>query len=112
MTTERLKELLAKATEGPWEQDGLELLVPGRGVTARCPTPQNGGTTDCVANAELIHAAVNSLPALIARIEEVERLRSALEKIANHDGVSYRFGDEVRAIARDALTPNQRGDNG
>lgn len=30
-------------------------------------------------------------------------LRVALETILNHDGVAYRYGDEIRAIARAAL---------
>jgi hypothetical protein len=37
-------------------------------------------------------------------IERAAELEAALRKIADHDGVSYRFGDEVRAIANEALS--------
>lgn len=48
--------------------------------------------------------------AAIAALSSSDRLRGALEKIANHDGVSYRFGDEVREIARTALeAPTDKG---
>jgi hypothetical protein len=39
-------------------------------------------------------------PEALALIEELE---AALIRIRDHDGVSYRFGDEVREIARQAL---------
>jgi len=58
--------------------------------------------------------ALNALPDAIATIRslqaENERLSGALARIRDHDGVSYRFGDEVRQIARDALaTPEGEG---
>lgn len=36
-------------------------------------------------------------------VEGYRKMREALERIRDHDGSSYRFGDEIRAIAREAL---------
>ncbi len=87
--TEQLRELLAKATPGPWKiQDGCSWRRIGtdRGDgNVLCPTNHsgdghpdltaNGG--DTYANLKLIVAAVNALPALLS---ELEQLRSELER--------------------------------
>ena len=107
---EELKRLAAEATPGPWrydEQDGrknqrficFEEIVTDYSPTKLLATVS--GTAwkpgrSAVPNARLIVAAVNSLPALIAIAEEVERLRVELrhhnmytprtaEEIASHD---------------------------
>jgi hypothetical protein len=82
MTTERLKELLAKATVGeePWRiveyGDGDSLAIhyaeDWRVCFMATPGDSRQAMERIVANAELIVEAVNSLPALIARVEEVE----------------------------------------
>jgi len=56
---------------------------------------------------DLPNGVGNTMDALFDRITDLqtrlERYETALRTIADHDGVSYRFGDEVRAIARKAL---------
>jgi hypothetical protein len=134
MTTERLKELLAKATPGPW---GYQPKVPGakmwffivgnrEGNNAEVDIGDiRGGIPTAEANAALIVEAVNSLPALIARIEEVEAalwpFAEAFEANST-DGPCLTEADiramheavDVQAfrVAARVLTPNQRGDNG
>ncbi len=41
--------------------------------------------------------------ALINMEKRIGEMRSALERIRDHDGISYRYGDEIRAIAVAAL---------
>ena len=43
-------------TPGPWSRDGLT-IKSARGVIAKCPVPQDGGTFNCNKNAVLIVAA-------------------------------------------------------
>lgn len=68
-----LKKLMAEATAGPIKlMDGDPLSVD---FHAAVYTPKMTGATPVkklVANAALIVAAVNALPALIARVEELE----------------------------------------
>jgi len=45
----------------------------------------------------------------VERTAECLRYRQALIAIRDHDGVSYRFGDEVRRIAREALDESLEG---
>lgn len=54
-------------TQGAWDRDGLKVRVFGRGTVAICPTPQDGGTLECSANASLIAA----LPAMLAALKAV-----------------------------------------
>lgn len=90
---EALRELLAKATPGPWRQefyrDG-ELLPDGTGGLDDYETPgsnvyvidQSSDEGYCLtefdagrpADAALIVAAVNALPGLLERLERVEAL--------------------------------------
>lgn len=88
---EELKRLAAEATPGPWAAAGTEVWCDTR-HEACCGNPIGyemeccgnsitEGEYACIAetgevNARLIVAAVNSLPALIAIAEEVERLRA------------------------------------
>jgi len=88
---EELKKLLAEATPGPWkiergkrciqgpdtrEGDSLVLTSMMGGATKWSHSPYSEycvpGMKEGDANAALIVAAVNALPALIARVEEME----------------------------------------
>ena len=60
-------------TPGPWQQEGLTIVVFGRGIIAECPTPQNGGTFDCSANAAFIVRACNAHDDLVAALDLVCR---------------------------------------
>lgn len=82
-----LEALLGKATPGPWGQEPFGLIVSqeenesGKHALIADPTGD--------ANAALIVAAVNSLPALIARVRELERERvhaiASARRDAEHD---------------------------
>jgi hypothetical protein len=71
-----LDKLLAAGTPGPWESDGFIVSAPhawgldeGGFVAGMIGTP---GGTRVAEDAALIVAAVNSLPALIARVRLLE----------------------------------------
>lgn len=53
-------------SQGTWENKGLEVIIYGKGIIAKCLTPQNGGVFECSANAHLITAAPLMHKALIA----------------------------------------------
>jgi hypothetical protein len=82
-TTERLKHLLAKATPLPWYQVRSERRKMyaarfGAVVTANLPINLPGATEQeryaaADANADLVLAAMNALPELLA---EIDRLRT------------------------------------
>lgn len=98
MDLEELKRLAKEATPGPWMAAAKPSSVVGWPVVSQTgrvicdvnyvqhsqidlPVPGDRAfNTESKANAHLIVAAVNSLPALI---EEVERLREALQQITN-----------------------------
>jgi hypothetical protein len=76
----KLRELLAAATPGKWTWDDYAIMAEQsqHDVTVLC-SPGGCGPVDCdPANAALICAAVNALPELL---DEVERLRAALQEI-------------------------------
>jgi hypothetical protein len=83
--TKRLRELLAKATPGPWRAERIgeeESLVHAPESAEQLAKRRDVGHA-CVfcdshhaANAELIAAAVNALPALL---DEIDRLRRVAE---------------------------------
>lgn len=108
---ERLEELLAKATPGPWgiwfEQiDGkadraIQEFVEQVHATnpignslvmldadGKCPAITGCGPTS-IANAALIVEAVNALPVLLSALrsqaEELERLRGALGELSDYE---------------------------
>ena len=107
---ERLEELLAKATPGPWQvykhpvckiEDALEELTYQVVHTdplanhlflldadGKCPATTGCGPTS-EDNAALIVEAVNALPALITALrsqaEELERLRGALGELSDYE---------------------------
>lgn len=94
-TLTHLEELLAKATPGPWEateRSGYhEVLAPDDECDWYCRPKRHAifyGDTEIdddenIANAALIVEAINALPALIARIRELED-RGAQAVIAYH----------------------------
>lgn len=73
-------------TKGVWERKGLEISQSGKGIIAKCPTPQNDGVFECVANSNLIVAApdmyeaLKNLIACWALYGAVEEWRLSLEK--------------------------------
>ena len=97
-----LRRLLAEATPGPWriaKKDTGRRVVGCDGKTAACAT----GKDRIVGkhNAELIAAAVNSLPDLL---DERDKLREALQKIAlNQNKLAVVLACEASQIARAAL---------
>ena len=74
ISVERLRELLAKATALPWEADAGTVRPapesPDRVTIAYC---SGEGSPQGEADAELIAAAINALPALLHQLAELER---------------------------------------
>lgn len=79
---ERLRELLEKAAPGPWVANESEVLPPNS-----CGTVECCGIAECYhgsrqetayANADLIAAAVNALPALLQQLADYQRQRAEL----------------------------------
>lgn len=116
MTTE-LRELLAKATPGPWGAEAItkhsasnERPWVGRLSESRYAALSYGETQlEAVANAALIVAAVNALPALLDRVEALEaenaRMREALASLlanfAEGDFISETRIEAARAALSD-----------
>jgi len=64
-----------KWTPGPWNRNGLTISKHGRGIIAKCPTPQSGGVFECSFNARLITAApvmATDGQFLLDRLDELE----------------------------------------
>jgi hypothetical protein len=91
-TTNELRRLLSEATPGPWQAEFASLHVGGRleitewfvrldgddvAIAADIVDPRNDDKPS-KANAALIAAAVNALPALLAVVEAAEAHREAL----------------------------------
>lgn len=97
-----LKELLAKATPGPWKislTDDTSIINADRREV--CTADGDYNSPDdwplMEANAALIVAAVNSLPALLS---ERDALRAGLEHLANASdavGIQYFDSDDMAA---------------
>jgi hypothetical protein len=123
MTTERLKELLAKArdilpiviSDGPLGDDG-PMYAEATGVDFQAMTVNPRAF-------EALNELLPALPALIARIEEVEAENARLSKavcsgvlgelLSDDESVALAaFIKDLRASDSTLLTPNQRGDNG
>ena len=74
----QLRDLLDKATSGPWRKSHMEWDESGYVIIAggrdRIKVNWNGGTwrKQCEADAELIATAINALPALLAIAEAAE----------------------------------------
>ena len=103
-----LRELLAKATPGPWElatSCSWRRIVTTHGRAVIVPTIQrsdNHPDLDCgtdYVNAELAVAAVNALPELLA---EVERLRAEIVALRRDRGLQQARRKFNRARAETA----------
>lgn len=66
-------------TDGSWKCSGLQVIAPGRGVIANCPTPQNGGVMECSFNVDLIGAAKDLYEALAMLGKWFEKSGSGLK---------------------------------
>lgn len=101
MNLERLKALEAKATKGPWthaavdsDRYGLDhLVVFPNGEDASVLTP---------ADADFIVAARQALPALIARVEALEKVAAAARK---HDCIKriYKLPNTISCVVCTAI---------
>jgi hypothetical protein len=99
----RLRELLAKATQGPWEQ----------GTGERCGEVWSSRTMRSVAvvihafdnsvDARLIAEGINALPALLDEVERLRRVEAAAREV-----VAARYPDEEHD-AREALKAALKG---
>jgi len=80
-----LRALMAKATPGPWATESEEALKVkdsnGDSIAMMYWTHLRGRriSEEVSANASLIAAAVNALPALLSLAEDAARMRAALE---------------------------------
>ena len=112
---DKLKELLAKASAGPWQlyipDDGSGAAVikrhyevEGGARVTDWPAVCNCGTLPKSANAALIVAIVNAAPALITKAERVDALTEVLERarliVPEH---CYNW----HVAARNALSPKE-----
>lgn len=98
-----IKERVAKATPGPWESEEtteghIDIFNPNQDY-AICQTGNE--TYDCLndGDTEFIKHAITDVPALIS---EVERLRKALQTIAEHNIFTTPQID-IKDFARQAL---------
>lgn len=88
----------ASFTPGPWEND-RRTIKASRGVIARCPLPQDGGTFDVQTNARLIAAAPDLLAALNGLLE-IEETRIATGAFTPNAGAQSRIEAARAAIAK------------
>jgi len=111
MTTEELRRLLQAATPGPWQAEFASSHVGGKSEITEWFVRRDGDdvaiAADIIdphddqpskANAALIAAAVNALPALLAVAEAAEHWRNAYE---SNDPSNESF--ELMCAALDAL---------
>lgn len=107
---DELERLLARATPGEWDwTDFPEITVDG--VTAIIDCSAGDSEDENVANAQLIVAARNSLPAILTEIRELRaenaRLREGMETIRARKWDTMKQGfdaaSEAAKIARAAL---------
>jgi hypothetical protein len=103
-TLEALDVLLEKATDGPWaRQSGcVPYVVRSHGQQIlRCYKNDNVASIDREANAALIVALVNAYPALR---EEIERLKSAVERLGSMEAfTSAHIVDQSSADGRELI---------
>lgn len=105
---ERLAELLAKATTGPWETTAGPSTVSdifSDGDWNICPPLGEAGPV-CIAaggeNASLITEAINALPTLLQQVAELERQRDAY-KAADESMQDAHRNALAKLAERDAL---------
>lgn len=91
-TPDELRELLEKATKGPWEvweMGDPRVVAPEAGWTVYTnENPKPNDEPTLWANARLIVAAVNSLPALLDAQAEAERLRGERSQPRHVDDIN------------------------
>jgi hypothetical protein len=91
MTIEELKQALEAATPGPWEVDassdyGTAVCENGNSFIAAWTRSMHRKNYPHRANARLIVAAVNNLPALLKVVEAADylhRVRTSLREVAS-----------------------------
>lgn len=128
---ERVTELLAKATPGPWElQDGCSwrrigtqghngnVLCPYNSPTDNHPDLMAGRGEDTYANLNLIVEAVNALPSLLAQLQtttddlarERERAEKAEKGVLQKHKAMMAAQREADRFAHEADTAEARAD--
>ena len=90
-TTQRIKDLLGRATPGPWSiKWEFNIFGPGERLTANCGgTSSNRGDGEYamnIANTKLVAEAVNALPALLAVVEAAEKVAHCRVPCVSDDG--------------------------
>jgi hypothetical protein len=86
LDTKKLRELLANATQGPFTLDDYHMYVMGPNSEMLCMIRGAGANLPMEHNGKLITAAVNSLPALLDRLEAAEaKLRSVREALQDYN---------------------------
>lgn len=101
MDTKELRELLAQANRGPWE---LEILDHDHGIYSyRISSINEDDGSDVLltdfcshANARLIVAAINALPALLDAYDENAGLREALAEAMEWNWLDDDMSESVR----------------
>ena len=125
MDNSELRELYEKASIGPWWADGAKVFPPGScGIIECCGIAEcHHGSQEAVeiANAELIAAARNNLPRLLADSDELAALRARIAEAAvvtvretgatfGHgcSGLQYVIGDDYMGPPECASLKGQR----
>lgn len=115
---QELRSLIAKATPGPWAagvRSNQRAIAGGAGEwVALLPNGHREGfglTSDAevLANAALIVAAINHLPALLDRLEAAERVIDFLDMRRPINGIECRSKEEVFAIMADRIRLAEAG---
>ena len=111
-TTQQLKDLLGRATPGPWSiKWEFNIFGPGERLTANCGgTSSNRGDGEYamnIANTKLVAEAVNALPALLAVVEAAENVRAEwTSKHVIKTPLDRRMAELIAALA--ALNTEQK----
>jgi hypothetical protein len=110
---EELKALAEKATPGPWREDtGFEII--GLDGAQVCSTVTESALIfrtedEAQANAALIVALVNNLPAILSALSAVPVMKEALEGVRatgenyRHFKTDHEIWQEMERLARQAL---------
>lgn len=116
ITIEDVKRLNADRTQGEWlavytASDSITALNPGRGlVHGPVIINYDKSVFYLPVDAQFIAASPAIAQLCIEQGEEIERLRIALEKIANHSHPSDRNPYAIQNIAHQAITPTEKGE--
>lgn len=109
---QELRSLIEKATPGPWvdqagSTSGRAIVSPEAPKVRRNVAAIGGDRRD--ANAALIVAAINHLPALLDRLEAAERRVDFLDMRRPIKGIERRSNEEVFAIMADRIRLAEAG---